>query len=844
MLIRYPILSPVGPPETYDVRERWLFKLLASSRLLLESQSKLSDTATRAHADELMEFFITDSTRRVRISALKSLQVILAKDTLTDLLLVSDIRGRAVCLTGGSGLPQRSVLVSECAALSGHTIFRERIVLYFIRLVGACWSPELISGAAGSSHYDDFADYSEDEKSGQLALFLSFSPTIFSDKFPSTAPSTPPIFTPPVQSAGLSDKTAAREASVSEISYHVICLLRSLSNRSPWATAIASVIGKILSAAPSVVSTPELWTSLGGIETLGTVVFLGESSGGSYLGATAVSRYSVTPCRVLSIHKAMSIAIVLSWNNNQSKRQLSTVRLCDLTGYPLAYSFELTPTVLTGIIELLDTLKSFTAAAVSDLLCTHKSELSFLREHLLRSLRPIEVFAFHQLLRCLSRSQSSLNLHCHALRDHQALFKSILQTSARTVHLPVPSAKIPMNRVESENCIPQLWIHSASYVAGIPKKYVLQEFPGDDTDITFRENVKSAVGVVMERFEGPQEQLVRQGLLSELVISNSSVVPKQSEFCANLFLRDGESKIPISDWGAASPTGFGLSSTIAFLFGPAARTSTHLLASVGFKSTQEPDASGGALDLMVCLRESIIKCSRELLTHHSNLLDRETFASLSMPWKLLLWHSFASNSPPSSTCSSATTLKLDTGTMARIGSLDTETLTIGSDRDQGSTSSTKQLYFESRGHRAGHSATMDVMISDLTKTPVEVTVSLASNLHYCHTTLQTDGPPLGASDLFCRFLGSAEVWLREHEDTPEESEICYHFLKILLPSLVLGRSQEICLALMKVSTKKDRQKITSYFIPARLILNCLIPSIFLAGLRSCYLPPAVERVCG
>ena len=187
-----------------------MYKLLASSRLLLESQTKLSDTATRAHADELMEFFITDSTRRVRTSALKSLELILAKDTLTDLLLVSDPRGRAACLLGQS---KRGVLVTECVALSNHTSFRERILLYFIRLVGACWSPDLTSGAVESSHYDGFSDDVEDEESRQLATFLSFAPTIFSDKFLSTAPSTPPIFTPPVQSAGLSDKTAAREAS-------------------------------------------------------------------------------------------------------------------------------------------------------------------------------------------------------------------------------------------------------------------------------------------------------------------------------------------------------------------------------------------------------------------------------------------------------------------------------------------------------------------------------------------------------------------------------------------------------------------------------------------------------
>jgi hypothetical protein len=155
-------LSPVGPPETYDVRERWLYKLLASSRLLLESKSQLSDTATRAHADELMEFFVTDSTRRVRTSALKSLGLILAKDTLTDLLLVSDPRGRAACLVGQS---QRGVLVTECVALSSHTSFRERIVLYFIRLVGACWSPDLTSGAVESSHYDGFSDDVDDEES-------------------------------------------------------------------------------------------------------------------------------------------------------------------------------------------------------------------------------------------------------------------------------------------------------------------------------------------------------------------------------------------------------------------------------------------------------------------------------------------------------------------------------------------------------------------------------------------------------------------------------------------------------------------------------------------------------
>ena len=812
-----------------------MYRLLASSRLLLVSRCDLCHTAYRAHADELMSFFITDSTRRVRVAALKSLHVILAKDILTDLRLTVGVKS-SIGTCGALSCP-RVVLVSDCVALDGHTSFKERLVLYFTRIIGACWSPDLTAGAV------DFEDNTQGssavgEETKLVGAFLSFAPTLFSEKQSKTAPITPPIFIPPALLAGQGDRVAARDTSLGEISYHLVSILRSLATSSAWAAAIKAVVSKILSNASKVVSQPSLWLSLMGLDTLGCAVFLGESTGGPYLGATASSQYSVSTCYVLSIHKAMSVAIVMAWNSTHTKRQISTVRLSDLTGFNLPFTFEIHPALVADILKLLNTLKGFTGAAVSDLLCIFNPQHLTQRHQILRTIRPLELLLYHQLLRSLARAPGHLQSSCQALRSHQDLLKFILQTTSRTLPLSDP---IKREHIHTDSTIFSLWTASALYVSSIPKKLTKCVLPSDDSERVLRKYLQDCVGVAVEKFSGPQELLLRSGMFAEvLTLRSDSGNLKQSDESADFLIRDsgervdGDAAMYSTDWGpvpshsAATASSSMISPSI---HSPPSRTPTHLLPLNELKSGDEQDSAVRSLQLVCVLRQSIITSSRLLILRLHDLLNRDIYASFSMPWKMLLWHSFAECppysplplSPPLSSSSSAT-MSYHASSLVRISPENgSRTRSSGGCNDKASSLSMTDSVIT--GHKsctdrsggggggggsvsAGCSSIVRVMFAELSKIHKYVTSLLASNLLVYLTSIKSKGEgergsecdALDACDFFPRILNSVWVWLRLLEGTREEPEVCFEFLRIILPSLVAvhGHSDEHSVLLMKV----------------------------------------------
>lgn len=591
-----------------------------------------------------------------------------------------------------------------------------------------------------------------------------------------------------------------------EISYHVLTLLNTLSAISSWCEAIKIVLKGILSGSAAVVSAPALWSSLKGLETLGASVFLGEISGGPYLGATAVSHYSVGTCRVLSIHKAMSVAIVLGLDSSLSKTQLSTVRLSDLSSFPLQPPFELDYTLLSGCIDLLDSLKGSAVAAVSDLMCALKPEHPYLRNVLLRILRPTEIFVFHHILRCLARSGSGLNSVSELLRGKHELFLFILQSCARTHSLPTLNSKgLPglLHQSGYSLSIPRLWASNAMFVSSIPNTVTTIDYPAENFDRTFLvrtgESSGECSGVEVDRLEGVQGALIQRGMLPELIISNSSSDEKRSDLCAASFL-GSKGTIPSTEWGSASPTGCSLSTSIAHLFGSPGCVSTSLLTAVGVKTTDELDASANALKLMMALRMSIINSSRQLITDH-NILDAAIFRSLSMPWKLLMWFSFA-NRFSSSTTSTSTLIpsphRQDVSPLTSHNPSDQEGVCCIS----GDSNHALHALQGAITVRGVGSSLLTVMLSDLSKTYEDVTESIAANLRFYLLSVRSTDDSLDTCDLLKKLLCSAQAWLRAHEDKDSEPDVCFRFLTVLLPSLAKVQNLETSQALVKVRTSQ------------------------------------------
>ena len=325
--IHIRVVYDQGPPEAYDVRERWIFKLLTSLRLLLDSKHQVAPAAMQSAADRAMTLFITDSTRRVRCGALRLLERILALDAISDLSLAGH---RALPALAAAPAPSPAgtfsrqssgstinaaapppaapadpvVRMSDCTTLSlpEHAPFRERLALYFIRVIGACWSPALAatgpadaaggvadastgggggapvgssSGGGSNNNNNNTADSNNagvhdgaaaSEGLGlssattdggglaagraQLLEFLAYTPGILCENLSGNgngngsqagggAAAPTPLF---------GDRAAApRSLVLGEMSFHLVSLLRAISSVSNWGYAISAVAMNVLS---------------------------------------------------------------------------------------------------------------------------------------------------------------------------------------------------------------------------------------------------------------------------------------------------------------------------------------------------------------------------------------------------------------------------------------------------------------------------------------------------------------------------------------------------------------------------------------------------------------------
>ena len=306
--------------------------------------------------------------------------------------------------------PTPTVLISNCSVLTGYVHFRERLIQYFILLIGACWSSELTAGTM-EPLFDNPIDTSDREREGKenFSTFLSYIPAVLTDKFHIKSASTFPLSTPHVNSLGINGKNISRDIAVHEISYHIIYLLRSLVNIPTWSLSMTSVILKILSDSKIAHLSSQSVSPLSHLETLGVAVFLGENASGAYLGAYSASFHGINKCQILSINQASNTAIILSLNNDQTSRQISTVRLFDLTGLPLPFTMKLTKSIENHIIEYLNILTGYVEVAVSDLFCLFPPEDSILKHQILKVVRPFELLLYHLLLRALARSEINYN---------------------------------------------------------------------------------------------------------------------------------------------------------------------------------------------------------------------------------------------------------------------------------------------------------------------------------------------------------------------------------------------------------------------------------------------------
>ena len=491
-----------------------------------------------------MMFFITDATRQVRISALKSLGIILLRDSVKDVSLVSRLSSCLHSCLSSPTMPipfgaqtddpysYPTVLISNCTALTGHVLFHERLVQFFLLLAGACWSPTLIAGTLDPPFNISF-DIKEKEENVRLSTYLSFIPYILSEKYlesstsTSTSTSSQPLFTNPLQALGMVSKNATKEITINEISYHVITLLRTLSNIKIWSKAIAAVLVRTLSAARiSLSASSVLISPLQQLEILGTSILLGDSVGGPFLGSAAHSYHNIKQCHILSVHKSMNLAIILSLSNNQNFKQVSTVHLNELSNFPIPLTMKLSFDVVCSVIDVLDSLTGFVDIAVSDFISLHQPGDPFFRNHILHLLRPLEIFIFHQFLRALINSEKNLNFATIILKNKKNLFNFLLHTCSRSItsYNNISSFNHDIYNISHyENQISKIWMNSSRYTTILPKKIMKTAYPDLDHEKKITAHMAKSIGIRYEKGnEKINENLLRKGMITELIIYHSN----------------------------------------------------------------------------------------------------------------------------------------------------------------------------------------------------------------------------------------------------------------------------------------------------------------------------------
>lgn len=158
------------------------------------------------------------------------------------------------------------------------------------------------------------------------------------------------------------------------------------------------------------------------------------------------------------------------------------------------------------------------------------------------------------------------------------------------------------------------------------------------------------------------------------------------------------------------------------------------------------------LRLIYHIRKGIVLSSRQLFRNKS-FLDETTFSSFPLSWRITLWQSI-----------------LDSSQSEQLGKEVDYNLI-------------RALYNDNR---------------------VQVTHAIASSIRYASISLlQTSsckiaGNMLESTDIFHRLLQAAHSWIDFHEIEGAEIDLCFQFLKMMLPSLSFVESCEVELQMMQL----------------------------------------------
>eukprot|EP01041_Mallomonas_annulata_P001258 gene1258-2435_t len=711
--IHVRVMFDQGAPEAHDIREKWTYQLLSSCKSIIDMNASVTTPSVyRRIADVLHLIFVTD-TGRLRNASLRILERILLLDILDDITLSPNSLNNlsATSVMPASIMPDVSIV--GATFLSEYSSFRERLVLYFIRMIGCCWAPALATSTEDGAGGCDSKPFPKHQLNDRMVELFNYCPLFIGERVNACRPS--------VSGPGscVIDKSATREELAAEMCQLLVGMLRNLASKERWKDSISSIVYRSLCKFRGAVDVRREWTPLLVIDILGASVFLGEVPAGAFVGGLVESYFSETVSRVLNIDKTTNHATLLSYSALSNSRQLLVVRVSDLSGYsPPKDALVLREFVTHSMLDLMDSLRPFVQLLLSDLVCVYRPDHPFLRHTMLKALRPMEVFIFYQMMRHLTRSSCIMPSE---LRLRQALFHTFLQFCSRTVRLQTPSEDNA-----AERAIPSLWGKCSRHLSSMTERVIVSEFPPADGERFFVDYATKHLGIVGDAFLNPQNtKLMKGGMLSELLFCLAN---QHSDLSSLRILPDA---CVLNDSGSSG-------------------------------ELNENDAAC-TLRLVYHLRRSIIQLSRNLLM--IPLVDEVTYTSLRAPWQMLLWQCVAQIR---STQSPAMITKLMWNMNMRL-----------------------------------HSTVR-----------VEVTHCLASTLRYAAISFfqlvasKTSGNIIESTDLFSRIMHAAYSWISFHIGDIYEIDVCFQFLKMLLPSLNFVESSTIELHILQLCRQALHRIIT------------------------------------
>ena len=488
-----------GQPESSDYKEGWGYRMLTSVRNLLDKN--FFPIQHVEHLAGVVLKLLLQCSGRISCLASDILFMLLTKGDINDISIEASKDTRLSLL--GLEVPSEAATATSIMRINNVSevpSFPEKFILLFIRLIGCCWHPGILSCLSSTTSNQYSCDYVIEK---DLFGLISFAPGYLAR-------------TVMTSMLGVVNGLSLKQsecflAHLIQFGSTLTNLLRRLSFNQSWGVTVSGMIAVLARSSSS--ETRE-WRGTALVDALGLSALIGMKAPSLSLGGLASSFYSGSPVKVLSINSTTSHATVLARSSTTGYR-LITQRLHELEiPDDDADSCLISPLpnqCLQYIFQLLNSLMPFVQLITSDLFATATSDHSFVRSNLLRGARPVELFIYENVLAYLVESPMKYDDVLDRDLEHQ-----LLHISLRTTRLHSSTSQPShFNLMKSWSAC----CSTTSLSLGSPISDHTQASSGSEK--IFSDFVSRHVHVASETFKTNQLEYLRLGNFSELIYEAS-----------------------------------------------------------------------------------------------------------------------------------------------------------------------------------------------------------------------------------------------------------------------------------------------------------------------------------